>query len=273
MMSKNGRNPKRSVSLGYLRGQVLFLGALLIACEENKESGASATEITLSTPVSEDAGRDLFMEGRPSDQSVADQGTPLSMRIRLINPATSGPFAGVRAEAEGEESESDASGVATLTISSGPYVVTLDAPGARTHRLFGHAGEVDFEQISYLSPDMITTYVFRSLGIADNSSQGILVVGLDLPSLAPAVGARAALDVESEEGFIFAGSRPAFGTEIPEGGQGFVTFPGVPPGRRLVRAELPGGTCTLFPAGEGSEAEVEVRAGEVSILTFTCQTE
>ena len=272
MMSKTGRSPNRS-PVGYLRGFLLFSGALLIACEGREEAGASATEVTLGEPISGDVGLDLSMGEPPLDQRVADQGVPLSMRIRLINPTTSGPFAGVRAEAGGEESESDASGVATLTISSGPYVITLNAPGARTHRLFGHAGEVDFEQVSYLSPDMITTYVFQALGIEDDPNQGILVVGLDLPSLAPAIGARATLDVESEGGFVIASGRPAFGSEIPEGGLGFVTFPGVTPGRRQVRAELPGGTCTLFPAGEGAEAEVEVRAGEVSILAFTCQAE
>ena len=252
------------------RGSVLGLAMSLFFCgceTEESEQGA-ATPLTLpdgALAPREDQGLGV------TDGALS---APLiNATIRLLNPATGRGFEGVSVTGDEGSAESDELGRATIPIRAGAYALRLEAPGARPHRLFGVSGEVDFEQISYLSPDMITGFVFNLLGIEDSPGEGILVVGLDLPSLAPAIGAEASLDRESGSPFVFAGSQPTMGSVIPEGGQGFVTFPGLAPGAVQVRATYPGGRCVLFPAGPEGEAAVEISAGEVSILAFSCARE
>tara|TARA_B100001250_G_scaffold327716_1_gene292006 strand:+ start:132 stop:506 length:375 start_codon:yes stop_codon:yes gene_type:complete len=122
-----------------------------------------------------------------------------------------------------------------------------------------------------MSPEMITAYVFGALGLMDDPAKGILVVGLDLPSLAPAIGAGATVDLEHGLPFVFAGNQPAAGSVIPMGGQGFVTFPNVTPGEVSIATDYPNGGCQIFPA-ETDERSVEILAGEVTVVAFTCRS-
>ena len=252
------------------RGSVLSLAMSLFfcGCEAEESESGTATPLTFTDGAlspAEDQGLGAVDRALPAPL--------INATIRLLNPANGSGFAGVSVTGDEGSAESDELGRATLPVRAGAYALRLEAPGARPHRLFGVSGEVDFEQISYLSPDMITGFVFNLLGIEDNPDEGILVVGLDLPSLAPAVGAEATLDRESGSPFVFAGSQPTLSSVIPEGGQGFVTFPGLAPGPVQVRATYPGGGCVLFPAGPEGEAAVEISAGEVSILAFSCARE
>ena len=122
-----------------------------------------------------------------------------------------------------------------------------------------------------MSPEMITGFVFGQLGLMDQETKGILVVGLDTPTLAPAVGASAQIDVESDTPFVFAGSTPTGGQEIPSTGQGFVTFPNVTPGEVNIETSMANGGCRIFPAEDG--VTVTVKAGEVSVVAYTCRQE
>ncbi|MEE2756037.1 MAG: hypothetical protein VYA30_05230 [Myxococcota bacterium] len=203
---------------------------------------------------------------------VGDQGQSrarVNARVRIINPI-GGAFVGVRILGPYDEAITDTSGSAVVQVDPGEFRLALDAPGARRHHLFGVATDVDFEQITYLSPEMITGLVYGQLGLADDPEKGIVVVGLDRASLAPAIGAEATLDVESDDGFVIAGPQASIGTSIPPNGQGFVTFPNVVPGTASVSATYPGGQCRVFPAN-GPEREIEVIAGEVSIIAYTCE--
>jgi len=194
----------------------------------------------------------------------------LAATIRVLNPARGSGFAGVTVRSSEGEAVTDSSGRATVNIPAGAYEIELIAPGARTHRVFGVA-EQDFEQITYLSPDNITTFVFSSLGLAADSASGILVVGLDTPSLAPAVGASADIDAPSDNPFVFVGASAAPGSTIVANAQGFVTFPNVEPGDVSISPSFDAGACLVFPS-ETSDRQVTVRANEVSVIAFTCRT-
>ena len=116
----------------------------------------------------------------------------------------------------------------------------------------------------------MTTGVFGSLGLADDPTRGTVVVGLDTPSLAPAVGASASLSSASDAAFIFAGFTPQAGSTIPAGGQSFVTFPNVEAGPTTITALFPGGSCAPFPA-EAGDPQVVVHPGEVSVVAYICR--
>lgn len=192
------------------------------------------------------------------------------MTVQIVNAGTGGPYAGVVVTAGDQEETTDASGRASVMVSVGPYHVVLEASDARAHHIYGVAGEVDFTQISYMSPESITLGVFGSLSLQDDATRGTLVVGLDQPNLAPAVGASASIDAASDPAFIFAGFFPQAGTTITAGGQSFVTFPNVDAGLVAVSATLPGGTCLPFP-GLSGDPQVEMHPGEVSVVAFICE--
>ena len=154
------------------------------------------------------------------------------------------------------------------------YVALPTAEGVQAVEctVVGVAGDAAFEQITYMSPENITSMVFGSLGLMDNPERGILVVGLDLPNLAPAVGAGASIDKASDNSFVFAGIQAVFATEIPSNGQGFLTFPNVEPGEVNVTVSYPQGSCRIFPA-ETEAVPVTVTAGEVTVVAYTCRPE
>ena len=193
-----------------------------------------------------------------------------AMTVQLINAATGGAYSGVSVSTGAQQEVTNASGQASVVVTEGAYRVTLEASDARAHHLFGVAGDAAFTQISYMSPDSVTLGVFGAVGLVDDPARGTLVVGLDTPSLAPAVGASAAIDSASDPAFIFAGFAPQPGATIPAGGQSFVTFPNVTAGPVEVSASLPGGACLPFPARSG-DPQIEVYPGEVSVVAYICR--
>ena len=220
-----------------------------------QDTGQGPTETDLSIPESDGGALDTVMA-----------------TLRVINPGTGQGFSGVTVSGPNGEAVTDASGQASIAVPVGAYRVQLDVTGARTHEVWGIAGDFSFQQITYLSSDMITGFVFGSLGLSDNPDKGILVVGLDTPTLAPAVGAEATIDAASDTPFVFAGIQPSAGNVIPAGGQGFVTFPNVEPGAVRINAEYDQGECRVFPA-ETELMDVEVIAGQVTVVAFTCRTD
>lgn len=251
--------------------RLLSLGlavSLCVACgPENTNEGG----------VLQLAGPDMAQDA--TDAAVVDVALPVDASstsvqatVRIVNPATGQGFSGVMVTGPSDTATTDGSGRATVGVDPGAYQISLAAPGARVHRVWGVAGEADFEQITYVSPDMITGFVFGSLGLTDDTTKGILVVGLDTPTLAPAVGAEADIDGVHGTPFVFAGSRPAAGKVIPMGGQGFVTFPNVDPGMVNITTNYPDGTCAVFPA-ETDHDSVEIIGGEVTVIAFTCRSD
>ena len=244
----------------------ILLTAALAACAPADDGGEEV--VILDEPdggVGVDTGVDA------SEPPAEDAGsTQVQATVRVIDPTTGTGCAGVTATGPDGAAETDAQGRATVAVARGGYQVALDAPGARRHTVFGVAGEADFEQITYLSPDMITGFVFGSLGLTDDPGRGILVVGLDRPDLSAAVGASAAIEPAAEASFVLSGAQAVRTDTIPQGGLGFVSFANVPAGEVTIRTAFPDGTCRIFPAEEG-EVTVEIAAGEVSVVAFTCR--
>ena len=274
---------------------VCGLAMCLVACDAADDDSASADALS---PVEADAGADESLTedtveasddagvardmsdataaedtGTEEDTASAPEDEPPAvtmMTVRLINAGTGGGYAGVTVSAGEAQETTDTSGQASVPVPAGPYHVVLSAGDARAHHVYGVADEDAFTQISYMSPDSVTMGVFGSLSIQDDPTRGTLVVGLDQPSLAPAVGASAAIDLASDPAFIFSGFLPTPGATIVAGGQSFVTFPNVEAGTVQVSATMPEGACLPFPA-LGGELDIEIHPGEVSVVAFICE--
>ena len=251
---------------------ILVLCASVMSCNQSESSTSDTVEPTADAQT--DSGVDAQRHTDTDTLGTPDVRTasPVDATILVADPATGGGSSGVTVTSASSEAVTDATGRATVEVAPGPYNITLTKAGARPHRVFGVAGEQDFEQITYMSPEMITSFVYNSLGLTDDADRGILVVGLDLPSLAPAVGAGATIDRPSDASFVFAGVQAVFATDIPTNGQGFLTFPNVEPGPVNVTVSYPSGTCRIFPA-ETESVPVEITAGEVSVVAYTCRPE
>ena len=110
-----------------------------------------------------------------------------------------------------------------------------------------------------------------ALGLADDPSTGIVVVGLDTPSLRPAVGAGAQVEGLTTPGFIFdAAGMPRPGNTLVAGGASFVSLPGVATGLAAVRVTAPAGQRCALREGGGDTAALTVRAGAVHVVSFIC---
>ena len=257
-------------------GSTVVMAALVLltACADEEASSSTTADAATSggdTVASSDTTSDTA--AAPSDVTEDAGAPPLaetSLTVQLVNAATGGAYKGVFVTAGDQQALTDASGTASVLVPEGAYHVALDPPDARIHTLYGVAGTEGFVQTSYVSPDSVTTGVFGSLGLADDPTRGTVVVGLDTPSLAPAVGASASLSSASDAAFIFAGFAPQSGSTIPAGGQSFVTFPNVEAGPTTITALFPGGSCAPFPA-EAGDPQVTVHPGEVSVVAYICR--
>lgn len=239
------------------------------AAENTQDVGADSAGPT------QDVDTDSAAPGNNAEADVAveeDVPAPIEVAatLRVVDPATGNGSANVTVTAGDSEATTDGQGRGTVTIAPGPYEIALTRSDTRTHRVFGVAADQPFEQITYMSPEQITALVYNALGLTDDPDRGILVVGLDLPNLAPAVGAAAAIDKESDDPFVLTGFTAVFDNEIPDNGQGFVTFPNVAPGSVNITVTYPEGECRIFPA-ETDAVPVEVTAGEVSVVAYTCR--
>ena len=257
---------------------VWAIALLMMACGGETEADGGAPIPTDSAATDSAATDSATTDTATTDTATTDNaatdsgGAKVAATVRVINPATGAGAAGVTVSAGGVDVTTDASGKGTVDVPAGPYQIALNQAGARTHTVFGVAGDKAFEQITYMSPDNITGFVFSSLGLKDDKERGILVVGLDLPNLAPAVGAGATIDKGSDKSFVFAGIQAVFATEIPSNGQGFLTFPNVEPGEVNVTVSYPKGSCRIFPA-ETDAAPVTVTAGQVTVVAYTCRAQ
>jgi len=167
----------------------------------------------------------------------------------------------------------DMYGTATVNVEANtPYAVTLSAELTAPHVLYGISGELPFTQITFMSTDTLTAQVFGLLGLQPDPSTGIVVVGLDTPSLRPAVGASAELSSSYESAFTLGATGPVRGQRVVEGGGGFVSFAQVMPGETEVRVTPPEGQgCLVFPAEVEEPPLLPVIAGQVSVMAFTCR--
>jgi hypothetical protein len=215
--------------------------------------------------------------GAAQDESVAivqRDASPMAdgvmARFRLIDPVTGRGVSDVTLSAGTQQSVTDNQGEASLPLPVGPYAVSMFKAGVREHTVFGVSAGMPFEQVTYFSSERITELVFGSLGIQDDPETGTVVVGLDLPSLAPAVGASASLSLASAAPFVLSQTGAVAGDTIGQGQLGFVSFPNTEVGAATISVTYPQGECAVFPAEAGA-SELVVTAGGVSIVAYTCR--
>ena len=256
----------------------LFLSSLLIfGCNESSDPKEDILVVTAQS----DEGQNNLSEIDMGSEPVSTEGVDLS--IRAIDPLTNQGVTGLTATVvqghlglshEGG-SITDSNGTVTLSMNTGTsYEVSLEGPGFVPHHLFGELGNESAEQISFVSNENLTQQVFSALGMMPAQDKGIVVIGLDLPNLAPAVGTSVDLNAEYEKSFILGSFGPSEGNEVIAGGGGFVSFANVSPGQVevLVQAKE-GDRCAVFPRNENSNLTLPVYAGAVSIVAFTCESE
>ena len=243
---------------------VIVVGLCVFAC------GEADKEVVVPLIVSSDMGllQDGSLDSTEADAMPTE--APAMARFKLLDPVTGRGVSDVTVSFDTQESVTDAQGEAVLVLPEGPYAVRMVKAGVRTHTIYGVSAGIGFEQVTYFSSERITGLVFGSLGIADDPEAGTVVVGLDLPSLAPAIGASAALDLASAAPFVLSQSGAVGGDTIGQGQLGFVSFPNTEVGEATITVTYPQGECAVFPAEAGASGLV-VTAGEVSIVAYTCR--
>lgn len=250
-----------SISLGLL---------LLIGCDDSPNEGGEVLVIQTQNDMS------------PNDMGPGELETNgIELSIRAIDPLTNQGVSGLSATLVQDTSDdfnenvltTDSNGRATFSVNEqSNYEVILEGSGFVAHHLFGELGNQPAEQISFVSNESLTQQVYSALGMTPALDKGIVVIGLDLPNLAPAVGTSVDLNTEYEKSFILGSFGPSEGNEVIAGGGGFVSFANVLPGQvEVVVQANDGEVCAVFPRNETTRLTLPVYAGEVTIAAFTCE--
>jgi len=193
--------------------------------------------------------------------------------LQLHNAKNGKAKDGVALEGELGTATTDDEGQGTVEVfGASAFQIGATEDSLMPHLFHGRAGEDAFTLISYVATESLTDQVYELLGIARDPEMGIVVVGLDRPSLAPAVGSGAELNVDYEAAFVLGSQLPEEGTTLVQGGNSIVTFANVPVGQaRVTAVPAEGEACLVFPALVGVDHGVEVRANTVSVVVFTCE--
>jgi hypothetical protein len=194
--------------------------------------------------------------------------------VTLTAAATGARLEGATVATGQDEHTTDENGRATIEVPElEPFGITVSADGYADHVLAGLAGDEGFHFQTLVSDRGTTDAVFGALGLAADPEMGILVVGLDTPTLQPAIGASVTIDAASDAAFVFVGGMPQSGSELVAGAASFVTFPNVEPGAvEVVVASPAGQACLNFPAEREDDdlATFEVGADAVTVATWIC---
>ena len=224
--------------------------------------------------------------GQEKDTSVVEpQARLVAAELRLLSVINSAPLDEVEVASNWESSTAltDESGTAELPVLSNDTYRLSASMGDLEHIYQGVAGEEDFLIVGFLVDRSTTVQVFSllessnpELDLEYDSSTGVVVVAMDTPSLAPAVGAQAELIVDGspfDKSFIFGPGYPELGDTIISGGGSFVFFPNVPAGTAEITASGANGTsCRSAPAGPNNGLfTVDVEADTVSVAVFVCE--
>lgn len=206
----------------------------------------------------------------------------VSLTIQAINPLTQSGISGLSAtivltdredEAVIEDQLTDAMGQVTFSLpSQTQYQISFQAEGYPTHHLIGEVANSSARQVTFISTLRLRQQVLGALNLSSDENLGLVVIGLDLPTLAPALGASADLNSEYEAAFVLGSFAPRLGQEIAPDVGGFVSFANVVTGEAEVIVTPPENSrCAVAPAERDETKRVPVYAGEVTILIFTCR--
>ena len=172
-----------------------------------------------------------------------------------------------------ELGETDSLGQVTIeTDVNELYEVSLSASDTAVHHILGVASEQPSTQITFVSDNSLTQQVFSLLDIVQDSTKGLIVIGLDEPNLSPAVGASADLSVGYETAFVLGQTGPIVQKEITPGVGGFVTFANVDIGVVDLSITPPNNQqCKVFSGEPDEQPTISSRAGEITVIAFTCR--
>jgi len=252
---------------------LFLLLALIASCGDDSPDDAGETV---------DAGaRDLDDSDATESDGAADgageadlpPAEPVVATVALTNPRTGAGVANATVTFADQVATTDVAGRAQVTVDSDrPFEIGVENDGFDDYYLVGEAGGEDFT-ISTLMPDQTTTtQVLNGLGLTQLESNGLVVVGVDTPELAPIAGAQVILDAEHGGSFVLnAIGAASLGDRTLDRGAGFVSFVNVPPGSARVVAIPPDQRdCRIYPS-EGDLDSVTARAGAVTVVPFICR--
>ncbi len=253
----------------------LSLWVALAACTGSPASVAPPDATPDATPdAPADATPDATPDAPPDAPADAtpDVVETVAVTFRVIDAVTRRGVAGTLDAGNGEPAVTLADGEATVALAAErPFEVVVQSPGYAPMHLHGLTARGDFTLVSFAASRSVARAVFGALAIVDDGTAGLVVAGLDTPSLRAAVGAGAAVDGARGPAFIFdAAGMPRRGDTLVAGGASFVTVTGVAPGEATVRAAAPAGQRCLLREGGGSAATITVQAGAVHVVSFTC---
>ena len=109
----------------------------------------------------------------------------------------------------------------------------------------------------------------QQLGISTDSSKGLIVIALDRPSLSPAVGASATIDVASEQPYAIGSFGGSFTDTIGANHMGALVFANVNTGTVTATASHDELSCLSTPSNESSQT-LDVEAATVNVAFFIC---
>lgn len=247
---------------------VLLATQGLLACAGDRPA-SPAPDASVDAPAPAPDAADDVAADEPAAPDVA---ATVTVTFRLIDAVTQRGVVGRIAPGAGGESVELADGEASLDLPAGrPFEVVAEAAGYAPIHLHGLTGDTAFTLISFAASRTVARSVFRALGLTDDGTTGLVVAGLDTPSLRPAVGAAARIEGLATPGFIFdAAGMPRAGNTLLAGGASFVSLPGVAPGPATVRVTAPTGQRCGLREGGGDTAALTVQAGAIHVLSFIC---
>ncbi|MEC7987291.1 MAG: hypothetical protein VX278_19125, partial [Myxococcota bacterium] len=204
----------------------------------------------------------------------AEQPKPVLATLTLLDAIQSTPKGNVTLTSSLESTNTDGNGQGTVLVEEETQVViAASAPGYLTHNMYLYSGRINYNAVSFLASETAATQMYSLLSptLIPDESKGVLIVALDTPELLPSVGAAAAISSESDDPFILTNS-VVYGNAITSASRGFVAFPNVATGSTIISVTPPNGqTCMQYPAGDDNIAEVDMIAGEVSVVFFQCE--
>lgn len=240
----------------------------LPACGGDRAAGASPdASVDVSVP-----GVDVPAETAAEASVAVDAPATVTATFRVIDAATQRGVVGRVDPGTGAEPVVMVDGAASVELPAGrPFEAVVEAAGFAPMHLHGIAGSDAFTVVSFAASRAVTRAVLRTLGLADDASTGIVVAGLDTPTLRPSVGAGARVEGMTMPGFVFdAAGMPRPGNVLLAGGPGFVSLPGVAPGLATVRVTAPAGQRCALREGGGDTAALTVQSGTVHVVSFIC---
>jgi len=252
-----------------MRALLLLLATQgLLACASERPAGPGSDAALDATATAPDGAADAAAdEAAPPDVLAT-----VTVTFRLIDAVTQRGVVGRIDPGSGGEPVELVDGEAAVDLPAGrPFDAVAEAAGYAPIHLHGLTGDTAFTLISFAASRTVARSVLRALGLTDDGTTGLVVAGLDTPTLRPAAGAGARVDGLTTPGFVFdAAGMPRSGNTLLAGGASFVSLPGVTPGPATVRVSAPAGQRCALREGGSDTATLTVRAGSIHVVSFIC---